>query len=263
MVPTIEANGTRRHTVEEFYDRLAPDYDAMTTFEKRFIQEEPFFRLLVRRYRIASAVDAGCGTGFHTILLARLGVRVTAVDISARMLDELARHTAGLGLDIRTARAPLIGLSTAVGGSSDALFCMGNTLAHLLTQEELRTVLEEFARALAPEGILFIQLLNYDRILGTRPAIQSIKETEQGTFIRSYEYTGETIQFTIRKNSSGQGGKEQIHSVTLRPVLSAELTSLLEATGFSEVHTFGSAAMEAYDPMTSKDLVVLARRTGS
>jgi glycine/sarcosine N-methyltransferase len=248
--------------VEEFYDRLAPDYDTMTTFEKRFIQEEPFFRLLVRRHQIASAVDAGCGSGFHSILLARLGVRVTAVDISSRMLEELARHTAGLGLDIRTMQAELKDLPGRGSGSFDAVFCMGNTLAHFLSKDDLRATLTAFSRVLAPEGILFLQVLNYDRILRTRPEIQSVKETKRGTFTRSYKYTGETIQFTICKEPPSRG-EHSVQSVTLRPVLSGELLTMLADTGFVNVHAFGSVAMEDYDPATSKDLVVLARQTVS
>jgi ubiquinone/menaquinone biosynthesis C-methylase UbiE len=264
MDQTIEATAAGTQAIEEFYDRLAPDYDAMTTFEKRFIQEEPFFRLLVQRYQITSALDAGCGTGFHAILLARLGVRVTAVDVSSRMLHELARHTSGLGLDIRTVQTQFAELPTRVSGPFDALFCMGNSLAHLLTHEELRASLKAFARLLVPGGVFFAQVLNYDRILRTRPEIQSVKQTNLGTFTRSYEYLGETIRFTIRKASGVQDdNKERVQTVNLRPVLAAEFTALLAETGFDEVHTFGSVAMEEYDPENSKDIVVLARRAAA
>jgi glycine/sarcosine N-methyltransferase len=257
----IDAGSAGIQGVEEFYDRLAADYDAMTTFEKRFIQEEPFFRLLVQRHRLSSALDAGCGTGFHSILLSRLGVRVTAVDISSRMLIELAQHAASLGLDIRTMRAQLVDLPGGLNGSFDGIFCMGNTLAHLLTKQELHAALDAFARLLVPGGLLFLQVLNYDRILLTRPEIQSVKETDRGTFTRSYDYAGETIHFTIRKDPIVQGEEGRVQSVTLRPVLSAELCELLADSGFDDVHPFGSVAMEEFDPATSRDFVVLARRT--
>jgi glycine/sarcosine N-methyltransferase len=259
MAPMIDTVSTDAKSIGDFYDRLAPDYDAMTTFEKRFVHEEPFFRLLVQRYRIGTALDAGCGTGFHSILLARLGVSVTAVDVSPRMLHELTRHTSGLGVEIRTVQAAFSELPARVAGPFDALFSMGNTLAHLLSGEDLRAALAAFARLLAPGGILFIQVLNYDRILTTRPEIQSVKETKAGTFIRSYEYHGETIRFSIRKTAGAPGDEERSQSVNLRPVVSEELSGMLVGTGFEEVHLFGSVAMEDFDPVTSKDLVVLAR----
>ena len=261
MDQMIEPRATGFHTVEEFYDRLAPEYDVMTAMEKRFVREEPFFRLLVQRYRIGSALDAGCGTGFHSIVLASLGVRVTAVDISGRMLEELARHTAQLGLDIRTVQSQFAGLPARLGERFDAVFCMGNTLAHLLTKQELGATLESFARLLVPGGILFAQVLNYDRILLDRPHTQSVRETPRGTFIRSYEYLDDTIRFTIRTEPPpGSGGQEQTQSVELRPVRSSELSAMLVRAGFDEVQTFGSIAMEPYDATTSGDLVVLGRQ---
>ncbi|MBP1647144.1 MAG: Methyltransferase protein [Bacteroidetes bacterium] len=261
MDQMIEPRAAGFHSVEEFYDRLAPEYDVMTAMEKRFVREEPFFRLLVQRYRIGSALDAGCGTGFHSIVLASLGVRVTAVDISGRMLEELARHTAQLGLDIRTVQSQFAGLPARLGERFDAVFCMGNTLAHLLTKQELGATLESFARLLVPGGILFAQVLNYDRILLDRPHTQSVRETPRGTFIRSYEYLDDTIRFTIRTEPPpGSGGQEQTQSVELRPVRSSELSAMLVRAGFDEVQTFGSIAMEPYDATTSGDLVVLGRQ---
>jgi glycine/sarcosine N-methyltransferase len=261
MDPRTEAGTITMDSVESFYDRLAPDYDAMTTFEKRFIQEEPFFRLLVQRYRIASALDAGSGTGFHSILLARLGVSVTAVDISSRMIAELSRHTAQLGVNIRTVQSRFAELPSRVSGPFDAIFCMGNSLAHLLSTKETGEALRAFARLLPPDGILFTQVLNYDRILLTRPQVQSVKETPQGVFTRSYEYLGDTIRFSITKRPiDGGPGEEHVQSVELRPVISREYLNLLKEAGFDEVRAFGSVAMERFDPVESRDLVVLARR---
>lgn len=262
MDQTTETHEGKIDTVESFYDRLAPDYDAMTTFEKRFVQEGPFFRLLVQRYHVASALDAGCGTGFHSIVLASLGVSVTAVDVSARMLRELEGHMNGLGYDIRTVQAQFADLPARITERLDAVFCMGNTLAHLRSKQELGGALQVFSHLLVPGGIFFAQVLNYDRILSERPEIQNLRETPQGTFTRSYEYSGDSIRFTIRKRPPG-AGEEHAQSVELRPLLSGEFGALLAQAGFKEVNAFGSIAMEPFDPAVSRDLVVLARMGGS
>ena len=62
-----KANQTVK-TSADFYDVLAADYNAMTNFERRLITEQPLYRALVDRYHIHTALDAGCGTGFHSIL---------------------------------------------------------------------------------------------------------------------------------------------------------------------------------------------------
>jgi len=50
-------------------------------------------------------LDAGAGTGFLSLLLARQGYRVTAVDLSAAMLQILTSNAAARGPGIDTANA--------------------------------------------------------------------------------------------------------------------------------------------------------------
>ena len=45
-------------------------------------------------------LDIGTGTGFFAILMARLGHRVTGIDLTPAMLEEASATAAGLGLDI-------------------------------------------------------------------------------------------------------------------------------------------------------------------
>ena len=45
-------------------------------------------------------LDVGTGTGFFAILMARLGHRVTGIDLTPAMLEEAAAMAASLGLDI-------------------------------------------------------------------------------------------------------------------------------------------------------------------
>lgn len=54
----------------------------------------------------ATVLDCGAGTGFLSLLAARLGHRVTAMDISTGMLDRLRANAESLGLDVETVAAP-------------------------------------------------------------------------------------------------------------------------------------------------------------
>jgi SAM-dependent methyltransferase len=252
---------TPKQDVASFYDWLAPDYDLMTGFEKRFVHEKPFFRILLEKHKIVTALDAGCGTGFHSLLLAQLGVGVTAVDVSAAMVQRLERHAAEKDLRVRTAVSDFQSVPDLLPGPVDAVFCMGNTLAHLLSVSELKNALSAFARVLRPGGILFAQTLNYELILSRRDRIQSVKEADGVIFVRSYEYEGEFVSFNILKLQRGAGGiVHAVESVRLRPVLREEFLPLLHEAGFDSVRAYGGIAMEEFVPGASKDLVVLATR---
>ncbi len=256
MTETLEAD----KTIAEFYDTLAADYDAMTGFERRFAAERPFFSTIVERYRIKTAIDAGCGTGFHSLLLTQLGVDVTAVDISPTMLENVTRHSHQLNLHVKTVESGFETLSQSLQDHYDSVFCLGNSLAHLMGNDALHASLKNFASLLNPGGILVVQMLNYSRILSQHTRVQSIKEVGDTTFVRAYEYEGETLRFNILKfKKTNDVVVQSLNSIPLRPLRQEELTPLLEENGFREISFFGGISLELFDPETSKDLVIIAK----
>ena len=246
--------------IATFYDHLASDYDQMTGFEARFVRERPFFTTLVEDHRIKTALDAGCGTGFHSLLLARLGVKVTAVDLSEAMLEKLRGHAASEGMSIATARASFQELQQHLKTSFDGVFCMGNALAHLLTADDLRLALDNFSAFLRPGGILVFQVLNFERILVERPRVLSVKTDGATVYTRSYEYADPLIRFNIAKSTEGNAQPDEVITTMLRPVLWKDLSVMLAGAGFESVRCFGSISMTEYAPATSQDLFVLASR---
>jgi glycine/sarcosine N-methyltransferase len=259
MDPTIDKKAD--NLPEKFYDELAADYDRMTGFEQRFPYERPFFQMLIERYNLKNALDAGCGTGFHSLLLAQLGLQVTATDISEEMLIQTRKHAKEYSLHIRTINSTFPELRKAVNRKFDSVFCLGNTFAHLLSEKELLNSLKSFYKVMNPEGIIFLQILNYSRILAQHERIQSIKEANGKMFVRFYDYENKLIRFNILTIEKGKEGiLHSLKSVKLRPWKALEVVRLLRNVGFTDVKIFGSIAMEKYDVKASKDVVLLAQR---
>lgn len=243
----------------QFYDSLAEDYDTMTGFEKRFIHERPFFNLLVQQFRFSTVLDAGAGTGFHSLLLGQLGSHMTAMDVSGKMLERVKAHAKDLHIKIALLKSNFLDLPRTTNKKFDAVFCMGNSLPHLLTPEELVQSLKNFFAVLRPGGMLFLQLLNYARILASRERIQSVKEAGGMTFTRFYEFQEEFVVFNILRLKKEEGRLvHQLDSVKLRPILKPELTNALHEAGFDGMKIHGSIALDDFCEQTSKDLVVLA-----
>lgn len=274
MVPTTKAMRNPSEDIQRFYNALAPTYDEMTSSETRLIQEKPFFRLLVEKYRIRNAVDAGCGTGFHSLLLSQLGVSVTAIDISAEMLRIVEEHAEpqasasggpmverNLRVQIRTQQSTFQNLGKVIRYKNDALFCLGNSIPHLLDERDLRKTLESFSEVLKKDGLLLLQLLNYDRILKRRERIQNIREVNEITYIRFYDFNERNLTFNVLTLDRTSGSlRHTLNSIELRPVAFEELSVMLTDVGFKDIKPYGSISMEAFDPETSKDLVILARK---
>ena len=261
MIPTNKQTEKQPRTVPEFYDLLAPHYDLMTGFENRFLQEKPFFRLLVERYGIKKALDAGCGSGFHSLLLSQLGVKVTAVDLSAEMLRLTQEHARRYDVKLKVLKGSFGDLGALIKDRFDAAFVMGNSLAHVMSHTDLTKSLRSLSSLVAPEGIFFAQNLNYERILATKDRIQSTKDLGDTSIVRFYEYDEDGIIFNILTRQKGSGTvEEQLETIRLRPVFRDELVKVLEHVGFDEIKVFGGISMEPFDAATSKDLVVLARK---
>ena len=72
----------------EFYNRLARAFDIMTDWESRLAHEMPFIQRTLDRYNVRSVLDTACGTGWHSIALARKGSMAAGCDASPAMIEQ-------------------------------------------------------------------------------------------------------------------------------------------------------------------------------
>lgn len=150
--------------VQEHYDaHLAPLYSWMSGGaagpRARFAE---FMRGLdLRPTRPgAAALDLGAGNGFQAIPLAEAGFQVTAIDLSAVLLAELARDAGSL--PVRPVLGDLRDFARHHSGPAPELIvCMGDTLTHLASSEDVAQLLREAASALAPGGHLLLSFRDY------------------------------------------------------------------------------------------------------
>lgn len=245
------------HTVSSFYDALAPAYDAMTDMDARLVRERPFFHVFVDRHSVRTAIDAGCGTGVHSILLAQLGVRVTAVDVSDAML-RVARANAGRAdVTIRTVRADLTEMESANLPAVDAIVCLGNTLAHVLSEKKLAGVLRSFGQLLNTGGVVVVHLLNYATIPHDRDVVLNVREREGVVVERSYHPEGPLLSF---RTSIRRSGEVEDRTVLHRPWSWRELAAAMTKAGFHAPDMYGGIDLRPFEAASSKDLFAVATR---
>lgn len=112
----------------------------------------------------ATALDLGAGSGFQTLPLAAAGYHVTALDFSPTLLAELSRDAAAENLSalITPVCADLRDLSRHVPSPAPELIvCLGDTLPHLASLDDVARVLAASAAALAPGGHLVLSFRDY------------------------------------------------------------------------------------------------------
>lgn len=147
---------------QRFFDAFATRYDQEvftknTEAEIRFIVEHlqppPGGRIL----------DMGCGTGRHSVALARHGFRVTGVDLSPGMLSVAHRRAETADVDVEWVQADATRFTRPK--AFDTLICLCEGAMCLLTAdddpfEHDLAIIRNMHDALAPGGGLLLNVLN-------------------------------------------------------------------------------------------------------
>jgi glycine/sarcosine N-methyltransferase len=246
------------------YDEFSENYDVMVSWGERLKREEPFFRWVFDEVGARRVLDVGTATGGHAVHFARMGLEVVAVDPSAEMVRIAGEQASGQS-GVRFLQAGFGQLQERVGGEFDVVTCLGNTLPHAVTREELDRALADMAAVLRPGGILVVQQLNYDRILAEQRRFLGVSSgTRDGTehlFFRFYDFDDVQLNFNVVTFKRGpEGWAFQVGSTPLRAIRQGELSESLEQAGFGRVRWYAGYDRSDFDSASSNDLVLVAER---
>jgi len=176
----------------DFYRALSKHYDEIFPLKG---PQKTFLHDYLQQKSLTSVLDIGCGTGTFALETSQTGVRVQGVDLS----DEMVRISKKKALEMKSTAtfsiADMRDLSS-INEEFDGVFCLGNTLAHVSGEIELKEVLAQFGE----KGThLLLQTVNYDRILAKQVQELPIIKTSHLTFYRHYTYRSDgLLDFTMK-----------------------------------------------------------------
>ena len=253
------------------YDSFAEDYDRFVNWPNRLAFELPFLTKKLAEAphapgELPRLLDAACGTGQHALALAALGYPAAGADLSAGMIGRARANAGAKNRDVRFEAAGFGELARTFGEESfAAVLCLGNSLPHALDEAGLAAALADFARALAPGGVLILQQRNFDAALAQRNRWMEPEAAREGEtdwlFVRFYDFLPDgLIDFNIlRLKREGAGAWQQALTQTrLRPWVQADLDAALTGAGFERVEWYGGLDGSGFDPATSANLVGVA-----
>ena len=142
--------------LEHYESHLAEHYSWLFGgMDKKCKENKEFFiNNGVKSQGNKKAVDLGCGSGFQSIPLAELGFNVTAIDLSAKLLLELNENKNDL--PIETVNADLLSFDDLVNVQPSLVICMGDTLTHLETFEDVENLFNNVYEKLDHNGKFII-----------------------------------------------------------------------------------------------------------
>jgi SAM-dependent methyltransferase len=221
-----------------FYAEFAAHYEAIFPFS------ETVYTFL-RRYLPPSGVvlDVGCGTGHYAGRLAADGFAAVGVDLDAAMIAYAQRHYPQAAFHCLN----MLNLAD-LGQTFDAIFCIGNTAAHL-TPAQLARFLDAGRRSLAPGGIWIVQVMNWDYVL-TQSAVTFPVITAGNTmFYREYRAIS-TQQVTFHTRLTVGDAEVFADATPLYPLRSVDILAAHTHAGFTRLGHFADYAGHPFDPTT-------------
>lgn len=240
-----------------FYRRLADYYDLIFPLEQNktaFLQRE------FTAVGACRVLDLACGTGTYALELARLGYEAWGMDLEPALVATAQKKAADAKVAARFAvgdmREP-----DALGLMFDGLFCIGNSLAHLLAKNDLEMALAGMRRVLHTPGRAVLQIVNFDRMLALGDTNLPLIEREGLRFTRTYRPRGEErlLFDSVLEVAGKEKGEERFeNSCNLRPIRRADLETLLLEAGFSVVRVYGDYQYGEYQAADSQATIVVA-----
>jgi SAM-dependent methyltransferase len=238
------------------YEQLASVYewlldDAIITPEGQLTAFAPVLDGLPPGGRV---LDCAAGTGLLAVGLALRGFAVTASDLSDPMLERARALAAerGVPLDARVCAWEDLP-AERFEAPFDAVFCVGNSLAHAAGETARRTALRAMAGLLAPGGMLTVTSRNWEllRASGTHVRVNDrviVRGGRRGLVFQAWtvpEAWSAPHQEDVRVALLGADGEVTVHGerLTLWPFRHEALDADLAAAGLErEQTTYADAA---------------------
>jgi SAM-dependent methyltransferase len=214
---------------------IASFYNSDPEREHRRLEEHQLEYELTWRYldqylpAQGSILEVGAGTGRYTVELAKRGYTLTAVDLSAALIEECRKNVADAGLErpVQFVVADARDLSEVAGTGFDAVLLMG-PLYHLIVEADRKVALQAAFDRLREGGILFSAFLS-------RYGVMSDLIKDRPIWIEAQEEVRSVLERGKRPDDYPRGG--------FRGYLTqiSEIAPLHEALG---VETLALAAVE-------------------
>jgi len=218
---------------ETFFDHHAPKYNdevftRNTAFEVDFLIDE------LGLPEGSAILDVGCGTGRHSVGLAKRGYRLTGVDLSSGMLAEARKAAEAAGVTVELIHADATRMT--FDRPFDAAICLCEGAFGLLGQHDdpLKHDMEILRRihvALKPRAKL---------ILGALNGAEKIRRFTNDD-IRNGRFDPLALVETITMEYETPDGRKSVE-LRERGYIASELMLMMKLTGFDVTNVWGSTA---------------------
>lgn len=218
---------------QRFFDAHAANYE-QNPFTHHTEAEVDFLLTLYPILPGSRILDVGCGTGRHSIALAKRGHRVTGLDISGEMLAVARRKAQEAGVEVEWVQADATDFH--FDEPFDAAICLCEGAVGLIERGENAeahdmAIFRNIAASLGPNKPFLLTALNgYSVIRQMKDEFVPEGRFDPATMVSNYE-----DQFDLPEGPTLM----QIHE---RLFIAPEMVRMLTASGFTVDNVYGGTA---------------------
>lgn len=239
------------------FTKIASFYDLMTGYSRRLVNDFGKIKHLVQKYDISSVLDAGCGSGVHSIILSKLDLDVIGLDASDEMIKRARINAKNEGANPEFVREFYESMPEDWTDRFDGLFCLGNSLVGVGTMARLSLALKSFKRVIKPGGHAIIQLLNFEYFIHHHQRIIKISNEENITFVRFLDIEEKETRLNVIaiERELGELNHRFISEIIL-PITTEMLKTAAADSGFSDISFYSDLTLTTDYSLDAPNLVV-------
>lgn len=230
--------------MSEFYQSIARYYDdvfPLSDMLKKFL-------LSFGIKKEDHVLDIGCATGEVALFLAPYCETAIGIDLDPGLIQ--IANTKQKERDIKNIRllvSDMNDLGIFSSGQFQCILCLGNTLVHLNSLQELDNFFRKVAGILADGGLFVFQILNYEKILARKTVDLPIIDNERITFERHYDHEIHSPLLAFHTRLTLKATSEIIdNSIDLYPLQRGELMNMSSKQLFRSVRFLGGFDRRAF-----------------
>jgi len=224
---------TKKNEWEEFFNGHAPVY-MENSFTKNTVAEVDFLLEELNLPSGSSILDIGCGTGRHSVELARRGYQVTGVDVSFRILAEAKKAAREAGVEVEFIHADATRFSSKKLFDAAICLCEGAFSLLGMSDDPIKhdiAILENIHAALKPGAGFILTTLNGCRVI--RKVTQ--EDVENGRFNPVTMVELDTVEWDTHEGKKSLLVRERVYVPT-------EIVMMLQQVGFEAENIWGGTA---------------------
>ena len=225
-------------SAKEHYDQHLAHFDNWMTgdFELKQQEQEEFFRAnQIIPQHTGQAVDLGCGHGLQSIALAKIGFQLIAIDFNTQLLNELRNRKGDLSVEV--VEDDLLNFATHAN-SPELIVCMGDTIAHLESYQQLQELLTNCMEQLVEAGKIILSYRDYSTELKGEDRFIPVKADELKILTCVLDFSDDFVSVTDLLHEKVSGNWTQKSSSYQKLRLNPEkVESYLTEAGFTSTQT--------------------------